>query len=648
MNAGFSQAKIIPAPDDLADLPAWREALYQWRDEAKTQLRYNDVLYRKPEFAWVWCCFACHFLPLWDQLICDPQTGRYTPERYLEYARSFGEMDAIVLWHAYPNLGIDERNQFDFYRDGPGGLEGLRSMVEVFHRHGVRVFLDYNPWDTGTRREDCADSEALAALVAAVEADGVFLDTLRHSSEAFRQAVDRKRHGVVFESESSLPLEHLSDHHMSWAQWFPDSRVPGVLRNKWLEPRHMMHHTRRWNRSHLEELQSGWMNGAGLLVWENVFGSWNGWNPRDRWLLRQMLPVQRRYAEHFAFGGWCPLVETKALGVYATLWTHNGLCLWTLVNREEKGVEGDLLEVSHNPQTRYFDLMRGVELEPLIQGDHAVLSGTIVPSGLGAILGLDSSRVDDELLNFLEAQRSVYRARTNDLSFPQRPTVRVPPKPSRFSTPQPGMLSFAADEVELETVFRNRECGTYSPAPFVDVWKPKYPDLHQFLVEKRQVKISAFALDKGDVTNLEYQIFLGSSGYRPRNPERFLAHWIDGSPAQGQLDQPVVHVDLEDARAYAKWAGKRLPTEEEWQYAMEQMPEPTGLRVWNWTESEHSDGRTRFSILKGGASYQALGSEWYFGSGPRPANFAAKFLLGAPSLNRRATVGFRCALDLST
>ena len=47
------------------------------------------------------------------------------------------------------------------------------------------------------------------------------------------------------------------------------------------------------------ELHTAWMNGTGMLVWENVFGTWVGWSPRDRSLLRAMLPVQRRFQAWF-------------------------------------------------------------------------------------------------------------------------------------------------------------------------------------------------------------------------------------------------------------------------------------------------------------------------------------------------------------
>ena len=120
--------------------------------------------------------------------------------------RGFNGYDALVLWHAYPRIGFDDRNQFDFYRDMPGGLDALRDLARRLRAVGVRVFIDYNPWDTGTRREGASDVDALAAMVGAVEADGVFLDTLHHGSGDLRPRLDAVRPGVVLESELDLPV----------------------------------------------------------------------------------------------------------------------------------------------------------------------------------------------------------------------------------------------------------------------------------------------------------------------------------------------------------------------------------------------------------------------------------------------------------
>ena len=85
-------------------------------------------------------------------------------------------------------------------------------------------------------------------------------------------------------------------------------------------------------------------------------------------------------------------------------------------------------------------------------------------------------------------------------------------------------------------------------------------------------KIASFFIDKCLATNGRYETFLQQSGYAPADKSNFLKDWDWGNPGHprppaGLANHPVVWVSLEDARAYAAWAGKRLPTEEEWQYA---------------------------------------------------------------------------------
>ena len=144
-------------------------------------------------------------------------------------------------------------------------------------------------------------------------------------------------------------------------------------------------------------------------------------------------------------------------------------------------------------------------------------------------------------------------------------------------------------------------------------------------------------------------------------------------------------VSLEDARTYAAWAGKRLPHEWEWQYAAQgndnrlypwgekwdadrvPVPDtgrtlgppadvdshPNGVRpfgildmvgnVWQWTD-EYQDEHTRAAIVRGGSHYQPAGSRWYF---PQALQLDqhGKYLLMAPSIDRSATIGFRCVVD---
>ncbi|UOX93246.1 formylglycine-generating enzyme family protein [Amycolatopsis sp. FBCC-B4732] len=179
----------------------------------------------------------------------------------------------------------------------------------------------------------------------------------------------------------------------------------------------------------------------------------------------------------------------------------------------------------------------------------------------------------------------------------------------------------------------------YQGAPYVDEWKPLPPRLHDARTLQREGELTtAVAVGVTEVTVAQFAEFVAATGYEPRQKHRFLAR-------RGKPDEPVTYVDLADARAYCAWRGGRLPTEDEWQLAGEQLRRGTPA-VWNWTESEHSDGRTRFVMLKGGSDYAAEGSEWYVEGGRKDPGYAVKLLLPGLGLARGATVGFRCAWEV--
>jgi iron(II)-dependent oxidoreductase len=89
---------------------------------------------------------------------------------------------------------------------------------------------------------------------------------------------------------------------------------------------------------------------------------------------------------------------------------------------------------------------------------------------------------------------------------------------------------------------------------------------------QHSVYLKAFRIDKYLVTNAQYARFIAATGHRPPSD------WKNGKLQQGVLLHPVTMVNWYDAAAYAKWAGKRLPTEAEWEKAAR----GTDGRRWPW------------------------------------------------------------------
>jgi formylglycine-generating enzyme required for sulfatase activity len=674
------EKNIIPAPKDPSLWPAFRDQLTAWRAEQRRGLNYSDALYRRPDFAWVPSSYACYFLMLCDERFYDAKTGRYRTKEWIEAGqRDFGGYDSVVLWHAYPRIGLDDRNQFDFYRDVPGGLKGLREVVAELHRAGLRAYIDYNPWDTGTRREAMGDVDMLCEMVAALEVDGIFLDTMKEGAADFRKKLDAVRPGVVLEGEIELPMTRLTDHHMEWAQGFVDSEAPGAVRNKWFERHHQLHHVSRWSHDRTSQFQTAFMNGTGTMIWDNVFGTWVGYSEREKSILRAMLPIQRRFTALFAGERWTPLVPTSGADLYASLWEGGGIRLWTLVNRAPRDVQGGLPTIELKNGEKLWDLVTGVEVKSA--------TTTIRPRGIGCFVAARPDALGADFRTFLGRQHRTDQAANWNPAFPTNLQTRLMRAPStriyaRNQLPQE-MAAIPGGPFPFTVSFRIRECGWYESTPEkIKDWGK----IHQLSRWSRDTVLSPYAMDLTPVTNAEFARFIKASGYRPKYPANFLKHWLDGTPPAGLEDHPVVYVDLDDARAYAKWAGKRLPTEEEWQFAAQgtdgrkypwgnQPPKPqddlcngfgaatTPVRqfpagcspfgiydlcgnTWEWTESERTDGVNRFAILRGSSHYQAKGSHWYIDGGPQEISFGAKCLLTWPGLDRCATVGFRCVVDL--
>lgn len=680
------KGQLIPGPECLAKPPCsetahqeWLADVKRWRDERRIRIGYDGSRYNDQALRWTWSSFMQPQMMAQDRYFYDPVAGRYTVDRYLDdLDKRYGGIDSVLIWPTYPNMGIDNRNQHDLIRSMPGGVEGVKRMVADFHRRGVKVLFPMMMWDQGTRDPGTPWPQAIAELMKEIDADGINGDTQDGVPLAFSLAADKIGHTLAFEPEGGPSDEALAWNVMTWGQYGGQfDFVPGIDKYRWLEPRHMVHISDRWNRSKTNDLQYAFFNGEGWESWENIWGIWNGITPRDAEAMRRVATIERAFPKNLAHQ-WEPFYPMLRFGVFASLWTlEAGPDLWTIVNRNEYDVDGPQVRIRHQNNQRYFDVYHGVELTPGREGIYDVLSFSIEAHGYGAIT---AGSPDGNILTKMKALTARPLSSYSDewKAIPQT-LVEIPATKKVDATPEGmiripgGSFMFKVQGIEVEG---SNDIG-------VDVQYPWENSARRY--HEHPMEVKSFLIDKYPVTNAQFAKFLAATRYHPADDLNFLRDWKNGTYPDGWADKPVSWVSQEDARSYAAWAGKRLPHEWEWQFAAQgsdgraypwgnewkasAVPAPEKGRsmrgpdnvaahpegaspfgvmdlvgsVWQWTD-EYVDEHTRGAILRGGSYYQPQGSMWYFPQAYRNDQHG-KLLLMAPGYDRSGAVGFRCTAD---
>ena len=102
-------------------------------------------------------------------------------------------------------------------------------------------------------------------------------------------------------------------------------------------------------RTRPDDLQFAFFNGVGWESWENVWGIWNGINPRDAEATRRVAAIERGVAPFLVSPDWEPLYPMHSYGVYASRWPLGSETVWTIVNRNSYDIGGPQMDVPLTP-----------------------------------------------------------------------------------------------------------------------------------------------------------------------------------------------------------------------------------------------------------------------------------------------------------
>ena len=375
--------------------PGWLGAFEAWRRQLRAGMDLSE--YARPDFAWYREQWVQHFTFMYGREIMDHSAGRLDLDRLLDDGARFGGYDGILLWSGYPRLGVDERTQFDFYADLPGGRAAIRSLADRARARGTRVFIPYLPWDMtpdARHGNPAAAPQELARAVAEMAIDGVFLDTIGTIRPQFRRSIDAVRAGVVFCAEIQPGGDLITRITGSWDQaQHPHAGEVDLLR--FLIPEHpgfmINRHAVGAHRERV--IARSLFNGTGLVVWQDIFGEVLPYSDHEAALIRNTAGLLRAHAGSFRGVACFPLIPTGDARIIANCFVAQGeQAVITACNIGDEPVAGELASpyLRGASQMRWRRVWMGSHEERAATAHHALdaaPTGTLEPGEVAVFVG---------------------------------------------------------------------------------------------------------------------------------------------------------------------------------------------------------------------------------------------------------------------
>ncbi len=584
---------------------------------------FDTTLYQRDDLQWIRKAYLINLMFAWDHDYYAYKNQRYTIFDFLKNSKKyFGKYDILGIWPTWPRLGVDERNQWDMYRDLPGGLEKTKDISRKVQKLGAKFFITYNPWDKSTREED--QFKGMAFLIKNIDAQGVVLDTRGSSSKKLQNAADKVKSGVVMYSEG-MPVTKDMPGILAGRVHDAIFLQPPLNLNKLIKPDFSIFRVCQLNEGRLHrETAVSFFNGYGTEI--NTFAPGRPeWMDEEYIYLGKTIKILRENSSLFHSYAFTPLIGSLIDSIWVNKWSKGEKTLFTILSFNPKGHEGPLFKVDTNEKVHFVSLWNHEELLPVLYDTTTYIPVKIKSFNNNWLNSRKEGNIDCIVqfnkyldIEYFSDSLKINSSRGDSIciwkqecSYGQKPFVTSENKLNirlveifgRFEGKLIIQL-FKDGELEDERVIY-RKAGTpvlvskvcrisSSKEILQNMIKIPSAEFIFYAFNKAQfipypenadssiLKISEFYIDKYPVTNKQYFQFLKETEYEPSNTTNYLKHWGNGKYKPGDADKPVIYVSLQDAKEYAQWAGKRLPYEAEWQYAAQ----GTDGRMWPWGNSD--------------------------------------------------------------
>lgn len=358
----------------------WSDFFNKWRSYARQVIQFEQ--YERPELKWFKDTFVQHFTYIFSKEIYNFETNEIEVDRFLKQGEAFGGYDSVILWHQYPRLGVDSRNQWEFFDDFPGGLPGLASVTKQFQERGVKVFLPFKPWDIGFDESVKQSTESFTALVRDTNVDGVFLDTMDSVPDSFVKSIHAIKPDFVFCSEvRPKKRPQIGVITGSWNQFKNRPAMPEVETFRYVMTEHFSPMIARWHVGIRKDIliQRAMFNGVGILVWQDVFGSWLPYSKPQQETIKKWKAVWQAHKANYQGSQPIPLYPTLVQGLHCNVFPSDDgkSIVFTFYNETDEDVVGDLLSYPGVEFSGVTDVWEGHVVESTRVEGSELIQGTV-------------------------------------------------------------------------------------------------------------------------------------------------------------------------------------------------------------------------------------------------------------------------------